>query len=240
MRKMDPKSVVDDFCDQVDETMQFFRRAEIALVSTLQGKGDISILAENTFLRLAVAFEVFVSDLFLAYLNRNSSQFERAKEMDMRQSLRDNPKFTELLEKRMYYTPLKHIKVNDLQGLIDPEEYNVTFGNAEKMKARAQSWLYPAHASLFASITSDDELVINAVKRIRNHIAHRSQGSQKQMKDSILAIGGGNSGDNKNLGRGASGSQSVGSFLKASFGGERRVKLYAVRLKEIARKLRLS
>ena len=75
MRKVNPAAVRAEFQADVTSLMAYMNRARRALEGESHEQGDVSRLASTTFLSLYVGFERFVSDLFLAYLNRNFSRY---------------------------------------------------------------------------------------------------------------------------------------------------------------------
>jgi hypothetical protein len=71
MRKVDPDAVRRAFVNDAQELNNFRSRTAQAIQGGPHEQADISRLASTTFLSLYVAFETFLSDLFLAYLNRD-------------------------------------------------------------------------------------------------------------------------------------------------------------------------
>lgn len=235
MRKMDPNDVVDDFVSQLDDLEAYCQRVADRLVGTATEKGDISILAEQTFVSAATAFEGFLSDLFLAFLNRDPSAFLAEHRERIRQSVEG--KFGAWHWGKLSYAAPRHVKVDDLISLIDPTGWNLTFKDAEALKTKATAWLIVAHRNKITGLTEHDERVIDTTKAIRDYIAHRSSGSKQRMNEALDSVDQGP--PNDNLGRGEHEINNAGSFLKAVFDGSRRLELYCERLRQIAQALRL-
>lgn len=71
MRKINPVEVRQDFDSGLADLIAFYMTVNASL--TLDK--DRSFLAENTVLTAATLWESFINDLFVAYINRDSSQF---------------------------------------------------------------------------------------------------------------------------------------------------------------------
>lgn len=76
MRKVDPDGVKSDFNNFAVERMAHFGRLETLLHGTVHAKRDLSILSEVTLHSVYVAFEVFLSDLMLAYIIPRATVFD--------------------------------------------------------------------------------------------------------------------------------------------------------------------
>jgi hypothetical protein len=77
MRKVKPADVKGSFQALVTEKKAFFLRQETSLKGTVHEKKDLSLLSEMIFHSLYVEFECFISDLILAYINRDPSEYQR-------------------------------------------------------------------------------------------------------------------------------------------------------------------
>jgi len=119
MRKIDPADVRVDFAQEVDEVIAYFDRVTVVLAGSAHEPGDLSRLAETTFLTVFVAFERFLSDLFLAYLNRQFSSYRSDLENRVRQSIKE--RFGVWASQRMRLGKVHHVRVSDLEGIVDPK-----------------------------------------------------------------------------------------------------------------------
>lgn len=72
MRKISPNDVRDDFREQLRNLSDFHTEA----CNLLTWQAQQSTLIENNLLAAAVAWEGFVSDMFIAYINRDAIQFK--------------------------------------------------------------------------------------------------------------------------------------------------------------------
>lgn len=230
MRKVDPQSVRDQFHAEADDLITFIQRIGKTLSGSAHSELDISRLASTTFLTLYVSFERFQSDLFLAYLNRDFSQFQAFKESSIRSSVRH--KFGSWLENRLKFARVAHIAIDELEGVVDPDGWNLTFRDVSEMKQRATNWLAGPHASRLNSLSAADDHLVDTAKSIRNFIAHESPSAKRKMNEKLASVN--NAGGNGGLVRGGQNVHKVGAYLKAVKSGDRRIKRYADRLKNIA------
>lgn len=234
MRKIRPNDVIDDFRSQATDLLEYFGRLTTTLKNTTHELSDRSTLSEQTFLNAATAFEGFLSDIFIAFMNRGSSQFQNDLFNRIKSSVKE--KYGEWHSLRLSYAKVKHIGASEVKELLDPTGWNVTFKSAEVLKTKATEWLETTVAAKFKALTKHDERVIDSTKAVRDFIAHRSDSAKKRMNEELGDVDKGP--PNRNLGRGAHKVHKAGSFLKAEFGGSTRVELYVERLREIAEKLR--
>lgn len=72
MRKISPDSVRDDFRQQLANLIVFHSTGFPGFSS----ETDQSTLTEHCLLAAAVAWEGFISDMFIAYINRDSTRFK--------------------------------------------------------------------------------------------------------------------------------------------------------------------
>lgn len=232
MRKMDPADVRADFAALVTERLAHFARLEARLRGTEHEKRDLSLLSETTLHAVYVAFECFLSDLFLAYINRDFSQYQSTMAARISDSVKT--KFGVWAAGRLNFNAVKHIKVVDLESLLDPDNYNLTFKSSTDLRQKANDWIASPQRSAIVSMTTPDSRLIDTVHSIRNFIAHNSPSSKAKMNDALLTIVTGVGCPNTNLGRGPRKIQDAGAFLKSVNGGERRVQRFASRLGAIA------
>jgi hypothetical protein len=71
MRKINPLDVKTSFASLIAEVDDFYKTVDRLVTA----KKDKSLLVEGTFLSCAVLWEGFLSDLFIAYINRDSTEF---------------------------------------------------------------------------------------------------------------------------------------------------------------------
>lgn len=233
MRKLRPNDVIADFSSQAEELVQYFGRVTKALKGTANELADKSALAEQTFLNAATAFECFLSDLFVAFLNRDASQYQDEVFRRITESVKE--KQGEWHSQRLSFSKAKHIRASDVITLLDPNGWNVTFKSAALLKTRATEWLIDSFATRITGLSTDDEQVIDTTKAIRDFIAHRSKSAKVRMNEALEKAG--ESMAITCLGRGDHQIEHVGAFLRAECGGATRLQLYVERLKDIAHRL---
>jgi hypothetical protein len=73
VRKINPTSVRDDFRSQLTGLITFHDAGIAAFTSDT----DKSTLTERSLLAAAVAWEGFVSDMFIAYINGDATRFKQ-------------------------------------------------------------------------------------------------------------------------------------------------------------------
>lgn len=184
MRKISPDDVRDDFRQQLANLATFHNTGFASFAS----ETDQSTLTEHSLLAAAVTWEGFVSDMFIAYINRDATRFKQ----HLKDSF-DTHLNTSSTPKRVFeaFGALEfptHLKKADVLSLANSMGNNITFPNFIQLEERAGTWLVPAHATKFSGLTAQQKAVVNSVIALRNHIAHRSQRSLDAMNE-VLALG---------------------------------------------------
>jgi hypothetical protein len=169
MRKIDPAGVRDDFLEAIDEL-----RDALAIVLRDVDEGQTQkMVAEAVLLNAVVLWEGFVSDLFVAYLNRDASRYQKQI-------------LSEWNRARLFaVTAKKHPKADAVRQALDWEGRNLTFKSADEMADKAKVWLSANHAAGFKKLTKQRKGVIGAASAMRNYLAHRSSGSRKRLQDAL-------------------------------------------------------
>lgn len=186
MRKINPGAVRAEFQVGADGLLAFMDRACRALRGGPGEKQDISQLASMVFLSLYVSFERFLSDLFLAYLNRDFSRYQQDLEGRLLQSVND--KLGPWAGSRSRFERVRHVKVDDLKNIVDPNGWNLTFKDAATIKAKADQWLSGAHRGRIHSLTIHDDRLIDTARAVRDFIAHQSPGAKRRMNDLLQTV----------------------------------------------------
>lgn len=232
MRKVAPDDVRNGFRDFVNARVEYFDRASEYLANKPHQEHDLTVLSETTLQSTYVAFEGFMSDLLIAYINRDFSQYQANLAARVTSSITD--KFGAFAAARSTFTPIKHIKLGDLEALLDPNGWNQTFKNVERMKQRFAELVTPALGARVAAVHDADARLIDAMHAIRNFISHGSTGSKDVMNNALAGISTGPGCINEPLRRVVHKIHSVGSYLKANVGGKPRVKVYMERIRDIS------
>jgi hypothetical protein len=231
MRKVDPADVRTAFKSELNEILAGYRRTAMALLGTGHAQADISRLSSGTFLVCYVAFERFVSDILLAYLNRDFSIYRKDLQSRVLQSVEG--KFKKPVARRTRVRIPDHPSVAEVEAFVAADGRNVTFSDTKALKERAASWLGKSYAARIGSLSRGDAAIVDAAHSIRDFIAHRSPSSRSWMNEKLRAISAGPTAI-RHLGRGVNEIHSVGSFLKASHRGVTRLEGYVIRLRDIA------
>ena len=231
MRKVKPADVKSSFNTLVTEKKSYFLRQVSSIKGTEHEMKDLSLLSEMMIHSLYVEFECFVSDLVLAYINRDPSAYQHDLFTRAKESVRS--KFDDWTTNRLIPKTEKHIKIDEIEQLIDPKNFNVTFKDVATLKSNANRWICPAHLAGIAAISAADARLIDTTHSIRDFIAHRSVHSKTNMNSMLRSVDAGNNCPNTGLGS-TQAIHNIGSFLKASVGNQRRVVRYADRLLSIA------
>lgn len=227
MRKTDPDDVRADFAAGLADVVSYYDTAFAAVT----GDKDRTLLVEHTFLAAAVLWEGYVSDLLIAYINRDTTRF--------RQHLKDAFEAGMTTKQKTIYTNYAslsvpvHLKKADIIELVDAGGNNITFGHYGELTEAANRWLVAASAGRITGRTAGQKASVNAWITIRNHIAHRSERSARAMNVALAK------GELHGTGLGRVGPNAVnhiGSFLKSTPVGMQmpRVRLYLDAMSAIA------
>jgi hypothetical protein len=149
---------------------------------------DQSTLTEHSLLAAAVTWEGFVSDMFIAYINRDATRFKQHLKDSFDAHLNTSSTPKRVFETFGTLTFPAHLKKADVLALADSIGNNITFPNFDLLQEKARTWLIAAHAAKFTGLTAQQKAVVNSIIALRNHIAHRSQRSLDAMND-VLARG---------------------------------------------------
>src|SRR5207253_7689330 len=75
-----------------------------------------------------------------------------------------------------------------LLALVDPSDRNVTFESALKWKRQAADELVDPYRDLLLSLTAEDCQFIDALRAIRNFVAHLSGRAQQKMNEALSRL----------------------------------------------------
>ncbi|MCE8421760.1 hypothetical protein LZ190_24440, partial [Rhodovulum sulfidophilum] len=120
-------------------------------------------MTEHSLLSAAVAWEGFVSDMFIAYINRDPARFKQHLQASFDEHLKTADKPKRIFEAFGTLVFPLHLKKADVQALADSVGNNITFSSFEKLEDKAGSWLVAAHAAKFSGLTNAQKAVIDGV-----------------------------------------------------------------------------
>jgi len=175
VRKTNPAGVKKDFIaalDGVARTLDEVKNSDLLEPTKL-------LVAESSLLASAVLWEGFITDLFVANINRDSQRFTANLLSRIEQSV--TSKFGPRVAQKVRVALPKHLRKKDVRSLLDQEDRNLSFETAEKMVDRAKLDLPSGVAASFTALTGPERATIDAWHSIRNFIAHRSQSSEDKM-----------------------------------------------------------
>lgn len=182
LRKISPVDVRDDFRQQLADLTQFHNTGFAAFTS----ETDQSTLTEHSLLAAAVTWEGFVSDMFIAYINRDATRFKLHLKASFETHVNTAPTPKRVFEKFGTLAFPTHLKKADVLALANGMGNNITFSNFDLLEEKADTWLVAAHAAKFTGLTAQQKAVVNSIIALRNHIAHRSQRSLDAMNDVLV------------------------------------------------------
>lgn len=233
MRKVDPAAVRADFEAASTELIDHFDRIDKAIKAHPKREGDLSLLATQSFLALFVAFERFCSDLLLAYMNRDFTQYQTDLSTRISASIRD--KYGSGVAPLVALTTKKHVSVDELEQIVDPTGWNLTFKSVEGLKEYSRRVLAPVYSQRIDSLNAAEARLIDAARSIRDFIAHQSVGAKNRMNAALRTVEAG--GHNRHLGCVGYNVDKVGVYLKAMHVGRRRLHRYADALLAISKRM---
>lgn len=225
MRTANPATIKSDF-------LSGLRDVESALAKVASVNMPVTsknLIAEYSFLSASVLLEGYVSDLFVAYINKKSGPFVSSLTRHMKIESDDDLAKRAIALATVDIT--SHLTLDKIRSILDPKGWNVTFSTSADMKRKAGLWLDLPFKSHFTGLSAKHCATLEATKAIRNYLAHRSSNSKKTMQDvlqnSDLTIG---------FMRGPNKVNKVGSFLDSTPNGctKTRIQFYLLELKAIA------
>lgn len=229
MRKIDPKSVKNDFVAALDEISNSLVEVKTASLSGATNK----LVAESSLLSASVLWEGFVSDLFVAYINRDSSQLAANLQTRVTDAV-TRAKLGTFVSQAVKVSLPKHLAEKDVRAALDPKAWNLSFDCGASMQREAAAYLATTPAAAFATLTVNEVASIDAWHGVRNFLAHRSQSSEDRMNDALRVAA-----VPVDLRRNKHKVKDAGDFLKAVRppAKEWRVENYIKAMKAIAMKL---
>lgn len=180
MRTQVPANIRRDFDASIDDIATAFAACEAGV----QDEAARKLIAEYLFVAAATLFEGFVSDLFVAYINRDATNFKAHLLGQLSIQGGDSPSRRAV---PLVSTSIPHLSVAKIRDILDPKDRNVTFATTDAMKEAAGTWLVPADEAKFTGTPPDLLAVIDFIKAIRNYLAHRSRSARDKMRSTLAA-----------------------------------------------------
>ncbi|WCE05978.1 hypothetical protein [Pseudoxanthomonas sp. JBR18] len=228
MRTADPQNIKSDFLSGLSDIEGVLANfATVALP-----KSNKNLIAEYSFLGASVLLEGFISDLFVAYINKKSGPFIGA--LTQKMTIESTDDYAKRAIPLSTVDIASHLTLEKIRKVLDPKGWNVTFAISADMKAKAGIWLDLPYKTHFTSMPNRQCALVEATKAMRNYLAHRSSASQQTMQTALhhgsLTAG---------FKRGTNQVHSVGSFLDSTPTGKTQARLvfYIDELKGMADQL---
>jgi len=181
MRKISPRPIIDDFVEQLGDIKAFYTEG----TDGLSKDSDKTRLAEHSLLPAAVTWEGFISDMLIAYINSDSTQFKQHLKNSLTGLLAKHEKENKVFSKYGRLEFPSHLTKAAVQSLANSPGNNIAFSSFALLEDRARTWLVQQHADKVANLSTPQKAVINAVIALRNHIAHRSKRSLDAMNEAL-------------------------------------------------------
>lgn len=180
MRTQDPAGVRSDFLSSLVDIETAFKATQVG-VADEQAK---RLIAEYLLVAVATLFEGFLSDLFVAYINRDSEKFRGF--LIGKISIAAEDEYAKRAVKHVERS-MPHLSVDRIKEILDPTGYNITFKSTAKMKEAAGTWLSDADKAHIVGVAAAECAVIDFVKAVRNYLAHRSEAARAKIDEALFA-----------------------------------------------------
>ncbi|MEZ5455863.1 MAG: hypothetical protein R3F04_07090 [Lysobacteraceae bacterium] len=204
MRTKDPIGIRNDFLASLIDAKTTFTNSEVSKATAKQK----NLIAEYTFLAAATLWEGYLSDVFVAYINRDRSAF--CAQMVSKMQVKTEDAYAKRASTHASINMSNHLTVAEIRAILDANDYNVTFKSVDDLKEKAALWLAPAHRRNFLSLNAQQSAGLGTVRSIRNFLAHRSGASKVTMQADLV-----DPNLDVPLRRGTNQIKDVGSFLRS-------------------------
>jgi hypothetical protein len=192
-------------------------------------------VAEDIFLRFAVAWENFLSEWFIGAINHDATRFKRTLERRMREWLtREVQASPYAAHASAFSAPSMTLSRNPtvarVRELLDPGEGNIEFRTYEELRSRSRAQLAPRFVARVETLAGAGEEMMEATIAIRNTLSHRSQKATRLMNERIAAFP-----SYPMLRKPTMSKDGIGTYLGAATpGGEARLLVFSRELGRIA------
>lgn len=241
MKKSDHEIVIKDFQERIEDLFEYLGTMEryIRIQDHPTKKEQfIAEISEQVFISMAAAFEKMITDLFLTFINSKSQQFISHKRDQLTKHINEFKEYSLYMDVNLP----KNLNMQQVINLVTPDEDNIKFGDVKALQQKAKQWLVNEHRKRFTTLHNDDVLLINAMKKIRNYLAHRSSRSLRSMIE-LLKDGNFSSPNSRNYGLGINvkaRNKQIGVYLKAYAGDFRRIEIFFQRIHAISGHFKLN
>ena len=222
------QEVVRKFTKRLQTAVDYHQELMLAVHLKKHQASLETMLAEQFVLNAAVLWEVFLSDLLMAYLVTSPVPYLKSLKQRVLQSVKE--RFGSDAARFATIKMPKSLSLSKANALADPKNFNVTVNSAEMLTRRANELLAAQHAKRF-TLQTDDAQFLDFVIAIRNYLGHRSAASLRRFQETLATLGG------KNASLHAT-TSNVGAYLKTRTpAGDPRSVVIGRRLIEVATSL---
>ncbi len=250
-RTADPNRYLDDFQDEILQSLKRYQRLETVLASSNESDSIKKGVAEDAAFRLGVLWETFQGDWHLAAISRDPRAFVGTMQGELNSKVSDiwARSVIEAVSPDALTVP-KRPTMAQVMKMLDPQGFNVTFADMKSWKKSADKHLAGNYQARVNSVVTDLEAasLLHLVKKTRNFLAHGSDGSKEEFNKASRVRGAGErigltGTANEFLQReGANKVSDAGKYLRAKQtpNGPRRIESLHTRISEVAEMLRVA
>lgn len=183
MKKVDPNKVVDRFQTAVADSLKSWMTVDTALAG--QPVATRRIATTDAFVRLAVTWESFLSNWWIAAINRDPTTFVSRLDKRLREiaaaemGLQAGDLSTALVAR-------SHLTVEDVRRLADPNGENLVFRSRTDLRRAAERDLAANYRARVTAITSGAWQVADLTRLCRNALVHQSQRALAEINTKLV------------------------------------------------------
>jgi hypothetical protein len=179
MVRLDPDRELKKFVEQLDDSMERYRK----LYDALEGSPEVTNLRKgisvDAVFRLGSAWEIFQHNWHIAAIAQDSSKIIERSETTANNKIEAiDDALVDLYGIKLTKKPQsKHLTKQQIELLLDPSSRNVTFFDMADWVKAARRDMTSSHIAKLQRINSNEEdsCVLDLLKAIRNVIAHGSE-----------------------------------------------------------------
>jgi hypothetical protein len=228
MRTSDPTIVKSDFLRAIADVKASFQSVDAAPDPPV-GNATKKLVAEMTLLSMGVLWEGFVSDLLVAYLNKDCTKLLATLGSRFEISTADDyaARAKSFMEVR---STKAHLKVGEIRKILNVATDNIpNVNDPDKLRTFAGVFLADPYSGYFKGLTKPQIALLKALRGARNYLAHRSSGAKERMSTSLARVD-----LHSDLRRGTNQVSDVGAYLLASPSGTRRILVFLDQVQALA------
>src|ERR1051325_7548976 len=183
------KDVVRKFVKRLDAGIGFHEELLLAVHLKTHQASLETMLAEQFVLNTAVLWEVFLSDILLAYMIMSPRPYLKTLKTKMLQSIKD--RFGTEAARCVGVDLPARPSLAVAASYADPKNFNITVNSAEALKKRADELLAAQHAKRF-TLAAEDAQFVDFLVAMRNYLGHRSDAARVRLREVVSPLVGQN------------------------------------------------